>query len=140
MVDAGYDSIKTIKNASIGNLAKIEGIAEINAKKIKNGLKKLEQDMIDLIETKKISIEKKVKGGYLAGKSFCVTGKLNDITRNEAKDLVISLGGQFKSGVTNTLNYLVTNDPGSGSSKNTKARNFGVEIITEAEFLEMANG
>ncbi len=70
--------------------------------------------------------------------SFCFTGKLNKITRSEAKDLVISLGGQFKSGVPNTLNYLVTNDPGSGSSKNTKARNLGVEIITEAEFLEMA--
>ena len=51
--------------------------------------------------------------------------------------MIKSLGGQFKSGVTKTLSYLVTNNPGSGSSKNVKARDLGVEIITEAEFLEM---
>ncbi len=137
VVDAGFDSLEAIKRTSIGDLAKIEGIAEINAQKIIEGLKKLEQDMIDLLETKKITIEKKVKGGNLSGKSFCFTGKLNKITRNEAKDLVISLGGQFKSGVTLKLDFLVTNDLSSGSSKNVKARDLGVDIITEGEFLEM---
>jgi len=93
--------------------------------------------MIELLETDKITIEKKIKGGLLEGKSFCFTGKLNNITRNEAKDLVVSLGGQFKSGITKTLSFLVTNNPSSGSSKNIKARDLGVDIITEQEFLEM---
>ena len=139
VVDTGYGSLEAIKNASIGNLANIEGIAEINAQKIIDGIKKLEPDMIELLDTNKITIEKKVKGGNLSGKSFCITGKLNSITRNEAKDLVISLGGQFKSGVTSKLDFLVTNDPGSCSSKNVKARDLGVGIITESEFLEMAH-
>ena len=95
--------------------------------------------MIDLLEIRKITIEKKVKGGNLSGKSFCITGKLNKITRNEAKDLIISMGGQFRSEVTKNLSYLVINDPDSGSSKNAKARDLGVEIITEAEFLEMGH-
>ena len=137
VIDAGYYSLEAIIYASVENLAKIEGIAEINAQKIIDGIKKLEPDMIDLLETRKITIVKKVKGGNLTGKSFCFTGRLNDITRNEAKDLIISLGGQFRSGVTKNLSYLVTNDPGSGSSKNAKARDLGVNIITEAEFLEM---
>ncbi len=140
VADAGFDSLEAIKNASIGDLAKIEGIAEINAQKIIEGIEKLESDMIELLDTNKITIEKKVKGGNFSGKSFCFTGKLTEITRNEAKDLVISLGGQFRSGVTSKLDFLVTNDPGSGSSKNTKARDLGVEIITESEFLEMAHG
>ncbi len=138
VVGAGYDSLEAIKKASIGDLAKIDKIAEINAQKIKDGIKKLEPDMIELLETKKITIEKKVNGGLLEGKSFCVTGRLTDITRNDAKQLIISLGGQFKSGITKNLTYLVTNNPGSGSSKNVKARDLGVDIITEAEFLEMA--
>jgi len=138
VVNAGYDSLNSIKNASTGDLANIEGIGDINAEKIINGLVKLERDMIDLLETKKINIESQTKNGLLSGKSFCITGKLNIISRNEAKELIISLGGQFKSGVTKTLTYLVTNDPSSGSSKNTKARDLGIEIITESEFLEIA--
>jgi DNA ligase (NAD+) len=139
VVNAGYDSIKAIKNASTSDLANIEGMGDINAEKIINGIVKLEQDMIDLLETKKINIESQTKNGLLSGKSFCITGKLNIISRNEAKELIISLGGQFKSGVTKTLTYLVTNDPSSGSSKNTKARDLGIKIITESEFLDLTN-
>jgi len=139
VVNSGYDSLNAIKNASTGDLANIEGMGGINAKKIKKGLVKLEQDMIDLLETKKIDIKSNIKNGLLSGKSFCITGKLNKITRNDAKNLIISLGGQFKSGVTKTLTYLVTNDPSSGSSKNVKARNLGIKIITESEFLDLTN-
>ena len=137
VVNAEYDSLIKIQNATTSDLAKIEGIGHINAQKIKNGLNKLEHDMIDLLETKKIIIDKKGKSGIFSGKSFCITGRLNNITRNEAKNLVLALGGQYKSSITKNLSYLVTNDPSSGSSKNVKARDQGIEIITETDFLEM---
>ena len=58
--------------------------------------------------------------------------------RADAESLVKSLGGTCKSSVTKDLSFLVTNDPGSGSSKNAKAAKYGVKIITEEEFLRMS--
>jgi DNA ligase (NAD+) len=137
VVNAGFDSVSAIKNASVSDLESIDGIGDIIAQKIKDGIVELEQDMKDLLATKKIVIKKHVTSGIFTGKSFCVTGKLNSVTRNQAKELILSLGGQFKSGVTKTLTYLVTNDPSSGSSKNVKARTLGIVIITEAQFLAL---
>ncbi|MHA1920037.1 MAG: BRCT domain-containing protein [Promethearchaeota archaeon] len=92
------------------------------------------------LNSKKITIKTKQEGGIFNGKSICITGKLNNITRNEAKNLVISLGGAFKSSVTKNLSFLVTNNPNSGSSKNMKAKQLGIEIINEQQFLELAKG
>jgi DNA ligase (NAD+) len=49
----------------------------------------------------------------------------------------VAAGYEVKSSVAKGLTYLVTNDPKSGSSKNTKARQLGIKIITEKEFLAL---
>jgi DNA ligase (NAD+) len=72
----------------------------------------------------------------LSGMSFCFTGKLNTMTRSEAEAYVNVNGGTTRS-VSNKLTYLVTNNPKSGSSKNKKAADLGVQLITEAQFLEL---
>ena len=71
----------------------------------------------------------------LEGLSFCFTGKL-ETKRSELVALVKSNGGKEKA-VTKTLDYLVTNDTNSGSSKNKKANELGVKIITQAEFMNI---
>ena len=72
----------------------------------------------------------------LAGKTFCITGKLIEfINRHELIACIEKNGGIVVSSVTAKTNYLITNDKTSGSSKNKAAEKFGTEIITEQEFI-----
>ena len=75
--------------------------------------------------------------GKLVGKSFCFTGELHSMKRNDAEALVKANGGTCKSSVTKDLSYLVTNDVSSGSSKNQKAVKFGIPVINEEQFFKM---
>lgn len=71
------------------------------------------------------------------GKSVAVTGKLNLFTRDSINTKLESLGAKPASGVTSKTDYLINNDPMSSSSKNKKANELNIPIITEAEFLTM---
>ena len=57
--------------------------------------------------------------------------------RSDAEKMVKAAGGTTKSSVTKDLSYLVTNDVSSGSSKNRKAAELGIPVVTEKEFLQM---
>lgn len=71
------------------------------------------------------------------GKSVCFTGTLNSMSRNEAIKKAELFGFDVKSTVTKNLTYLVNNDIESKSSKNKKALQLGIKIITETQFLDM---
>lgn len=71
-----------------------------------------------------------------SGKTLCVTGKLNHFTRDSINEKIASLGAKAASSVSKKTDWLITNEA-LGSSKYKKAVEFGVPIITEAEFLEM---
>lgn len=70
------------------------------------------------------------------GMSICFTGKLNTMSRSEAEKKAIEAGFEIKS-VNKKLTYLVTNDTSTGSSKNRKAKELGIRVIDEKEFLKM---
>ena len=73
----------------------------------------------------------------LKGRVFVVTGSLNYFAnRNELKELIESKGGKVTGSVTSKTSYLINNDLLSGSSKNKKAKDLGVEIISEQDFLD----
>ena len=72
--------------------------------------------------------------------SVCFTGALDTMSRAEASKRAVAAGYEVKSSVAKGLTYLVTNDSESGSSKNTKARQLGIKIITEKEFLGLVGG
>ena len=57
--------------------------------------------------------------------------------RNELKDRIISLGGKAASSVSSKTDYLINNDVTSTSSKNKKARELGIPILSEEDFLAM---
>ncbi|MCL2130069.1 MAG: BRCT domain-containing protein, partial [Treponema sp.] len=57
--------------------------------------------------------------------------------RNRAEEMVKALGGTVKSSVVKELTFLVTNDTGSGSSKNKKANDLGIKILSEEEFISL---
>ena len=60
--------------------------------------------------------------------------------RNELKELIERLGGKTAASVTAKTTYLINNDVTSGSSKNKKAKELGIPIISEEEFLKMTGG
>lgn len=76
-----------------------------------------------------------------AGMNFVVTGSVHRFAnRNEVKELIEKLGGKVTGSVTGKTNYLINNDITSTSSKNKKARELKVPIISEEAFIELAGG
>ena len=81
------------------------------------------------------------KEQIFAGVNFVITGSVEHFAnRNEVKALIESLGGKVTGSVTSKTNYLINNDVASTSSKNKKANELGVPIISEEAFLEMVRG
>lgn len=88
-----------------------------------------------------LEIEKEEKSGeqIFAGKNFVITGSVTHFpNRNAVKDFVESLGGKVTGSVTGKTNYLINNDTTSNSSKNKKAKELGIPILSEEDFLRLA--
>lgn len=82
--------------------------------------------------------EAEVQEQIFEGKNFVITGSVNHFAnRGEVKELIESKGGKVTGSVTSKTNYLINNDTESTSSKNKKARELGIPIISEEEFLKM---
>lgn len=89
-------------------------------------------------ESKDVSIS---ENSNISGKTFVVTGSVNHFSnRDELKKTIESYGGKVVGSVSKKTDYLLNNDINSTSSKNTKAKALGVKIITEEDFLKMAEG
>lgn len=95
-----------------------------------------------LNEVKIESVELSVKeGGACQGLNFVITGDVHHYkNRDEFKDYVEAAGGKVTGSVTSKTNYLVNNDVNSASSKNRKAKELGIPIISEDEFVEKFGG
>lgn len=82
--------------------------------------------------------EEKIEGSNLIGKTLCVTGKLKIFkNRDELVAAVEAAGGKVTSAVSSKTAFLVTNDTESGSSKNLKAKQLNIPIITESQLQDM---
>ena len=142
-VDAKIDTLEDLHNASISNFVMVDGFSEGRAFLLFDAMQNLYEEM--KILTKYVSIkEKKEKVKVmdkLDGKSFCFTGKLDNMTRTEAQAYVADNGGIVKAGVSKGLNFLITNSPtddvGSLSAKLKKALSLDVKLISEIQFMKM---
>ena len=77
-------------------------------------------------------------GADLSGKTFVVTGAVHIFkNRDELKKKIEGLGGKVASSVSKKTDYLINNDSTSSSSKNLKAKELGIPIITEEEFIKL---
>lgn len=95
-----------------------------------------EQFVFSKLNNDKISSE----SDSLSGKKFCITGKLHIFAnRDELVADIESKGGKVVSGVTKATDYLITNDKNSGSSKNKKASELNIPIISEEEYKNKFN-
>lgn len=136
LIEAGFDSLQKLLDATVDEIANVYGFAQIMAQTIVEGLKEQSSEMNYLVDSQLVTIQTSV-AGKLSGKSFCFTGELKTRKRQDAENLVKQNGGSTKSSVTKDLSFLVTNDVSSGSSKNQKAAKFGVPVISEQEFLDL---
>ena len=130
--------------ASEEDLSQIAGIGQVLAKAFSDYFKetanveKLRRLLAELVIPQETT-EKSEQ--IFKGMNFVITGSVNHFAnRNEVKDLIESLGGKVTGSVTSKTNYLINNDVTSTSSKNKKANELGIPIISEETFLEMVNG
>ena len=135
VVRAGFDDLDRLIEASVEELAAIDGLGDIKAQNIVDGLEARKEEIARL---RAFGLEPVMgeAAGALRGKSFCITGS-HSRPRKELEVMITDAGGQMSSGVTKELDYLVIADPESTSSKATKARRYGTTLIDEATLTRL---
>ncbi|MDD3795423.1 MAG: NAD-dependent DNA ligase LigA [Lachnospiraceae bacterium] len=136
----GYDLDK-IRQTSPEEMALIDGIGSVIAGTFVDYFAK-EQNQTALDELlKELELEEPQAGPEnqsLAGNVFVITGSVDHFAnRNELKALIEEQGGKVTGSVTSKTNYLINNDTTSSSSKNKKAKELGIPILSEEDFLKM---
>ena len=144
MIAKYFDNdIDKIITAGKDDLLEIEGIGEVLANSIVDFFKdsKNIENVKNLREVLIFEVEESAGSDSFAGKVFVITGSLEHFTnRNELKELIEKNGGKVSGSVSSKTNFLINNDTASNSSKNKKAKELGVEIISEEDFLKLLEG
>jgi len=133
-----FKTIEEIEKASLEELENISDVRPIVAQSIYDwfGLKE-NRDFIKRLKKRGVSYFIEKRGGKLANKKFVITGILEKMSRDIAKEKIISLGGDVSDAVSKNIDYLVIG--GNPGSKYEKAKALGVKILKEEEFLKMIN-
>lgn len=133
-----YD-LEKIRNADAASMAEIDGIGEVIGEAVAEYFRDEKHDRMLQSLLEELHIEKPQVSGEtqkLAGKIFVITGSLQHFTnRNELKALIEERGGKVTGSVTKKTSYLINNDTASLSSKNKKAKELGIPILSEEDFL-----
>lgn len=135
-------NLERLINAKKEELTEIDGIGEVLAASIEEyfsdsgNLERLNR----LLEYLKIKKEKPalMQNSNIVGKTFVITGKTEKFeNRKKLQELIEDKGGKVSSSVSANTDYLINNDNASNSAKNKKAKELGVSIITEDDFLNL---
>ena len=141
MIARYFDNdLDRIINASKDDLLEIEGIGEVLANSIVEffGDKRNIENIESLRELLIFETEESETKDIFAGKVFVITGSVEHFSnRNELKEVIEKNGGKVSGSVSSKTNFLINNDTTSNSSKNKKAKELGVEIISEEDFLKL---
>ena len=132
-----------IIHATEEELVAIDGIGEVLAKAFCDFFANPQRMQIVNELLAEITFEKKENDSEqtLEGKTFVITGSVERFAnRNELKDYIEKLGGKVTGSVSKNTDYLINNDVTSNSSKNKKARELSIPILSEEEFVRIANG
>lgn len=134
-----YD-LQALRNASAEKLAEIDGVGEVIALSIYHYFhnEKTMEQLANLL--REVELEKQEATGIeqtLSGMSFVITGSLTHFeNRNAMKEEIEKRGGKVTGSVTGKTVCLINNDTASASSKNKKAKELGVKILSEEAFME----
>ena len=138
------NNLEDMMNATMEELTAIDGVGPVIAEEFaayfsletnKNMVKTLVEKELRIKVEQVIAIASDSK---VVGKTFVITGDVNHFkNRKELQAKIEELGGKVTGSVSKNTDYLINNDSESGSSKNKKAKELGIPILTEEAFLEL---
>ena len=134
-----FGTLARVQRASLEKLKAVDGIGDVVAESLFTWWRDEKNVVLmdELLKHVHVVGEKKAKeGGVLAGKVVVLTGSLSDISRDDAKALVRTLGGKVASSVSKQTDLLIAGE--RAGSKLAQAQKLGVKIIDEKTFLKMA--
>lgn len=138
------NDFEAMRHATVEELVEIDGIGEVLAQAwtafFSDGKNNAIVDHLLAELTFEAGDEESSEGAdeAFAGMNFVITGSLEHFkNRKELQELIERRGGKVTGSVTSKTNYLINNDVASSSSKNKKARELGVPILSEEEFLKL---
>ena len=138
------NDFEAMRHATVEELVEIDGIGEVLAQAwtafFSDGKNNAIVDHLRAELTFEAGDEESSEGAdeAFAGMNFVITGSLEQFkNRKELQELIERRGGKVTGSVTSKTNYLINNDVASSSSKNKKARELGVPILSEEEFLKL---
>ena len=138
------NDFEAMRHATVEELVEIDGIGEVLAQAwtafFSDGKNNAIVDHLLAELTFEAGDEESSEGAdeAFAGMNFVITGSLEQFkNRKELQELIERRGGKVTGSVTSKTNYLINNDVASSSSKNKKARELGVPILSEEEFLKL---
>ena len=134
------NDLEKIRHASLEEISEIDTIGPVIAGNLVSYFQDEENNrrLDHLMSFLHIQDEGPKQEQIFAGMNFVITGSLVHFGyRSEAKELIESLGGKVTGSVTKKTNYLINNDIQSSSSKNKKARELGIPILSEEDFLNL---
>ena len=138
------NDFEVMRHATVEELVEIDGIGEVLAQAwtafFSDGKNNAIVDHLLAELTFEAGDEESSEGAdeAFAGMNFVITGSLEHFkNRKELQELIERRGGKVTGSVTSKTNYLINNDVASSSSKNKKARELGVPILSEEEFLKL---
>ncbi len=132
--------IQSIINAQEEDLLNIDGYGEIICKSIQSYFKNSENknEVNEILKYLTFIKEESETDVIFENKTFVITGDVNHYAnRKELQKEIESLGGKITSSVSKKTNYLINNDINSTSSKNKKARELEIPIITEEDYIKL---
>ena len=133
--------LEELQAASAEDLAGIDGIGEVIANSIAEYFanEKNQQLIQNLLAEVTVEVpEENTNAQIFEGMTFCITGSVEHFAnRNEVKAVIEERGGKVTGSVTGKTHYLINNDTTSNSSKNKKAKELNIPIISEEDFIKM---
>lgn len=136
-------NIVRIRSSSVEEIESIEGLGEVIARAVVEYFadEENQKDLDELLAELQIeAVQERTENQTFAGKTFVITGSVEHFAnRNELKAFIEERGGKVTGSVTKKTDYLINNDTTSNSSKNKKAKELSIPILSEEDFLAMAS-
>ena len=133
-----FGSLDALMQASLEELVEVSDVGEVTAQAIFDWFKQSQSvEMIEKFRSAGVNFEstKQVTDNRFQGMTFVLTGALSKFTREEATEQIESFGGKASGSVSKKTSYVVVGE--NAGSKEKKAKELGIPILTEDEFLEM---
>ena len=131
---------ETVADITIEELMSVDGIGDVLAQSFREYFDDVNNRRLynELLAELKLQKEVRDTSSPVAGKTFVITGSVSHFTnRDELKAFIETLGGKTTGSVSAKTDYLINNDVTSNSSKNKKARELGIPVISEEEFMKL---